>query len=188
MRSDQIRDASVERLIDRLDAAASLADSESICAAVKRALVEEIGGGLRLPAELLRPSSTGYARHLLHRGSGYAAVVMVWGPGQGTPIHDHDGHWCVECVYQGEIQVVSYDLTETIDEHTVVFRCEREVAAGKGMAGALIPPFDYHVIENRRDLTAVTLHIYGGEMQGCHAFVPLANGQYRKVRRQLGYS
>ena len=67
---------------------------------------------------------------------------MIWGSGQGTPIHDHDDKWCVECVYQGSIKVVSYDLIGAADDEIVSFRKEQEVAAGRGEAGSLIPPFD----------------------------------------------
>ncbi len=27
---------------------------------------------------------------------------MTWGPGQGTPLHDHAGIWCVEGVVEGK--------------------------------------------------------------------------------------
>ena len=37
---------------------------------------------------------------------------MTWGPGQGTPLHDHAGIWCVECVVEGEMEVRQYDLVE----------------------------------------------------------------------------
>jgi predicted metal-dependent enzyme (double-stranded beta helix superfamily) len=179
----------VERLIRRLDAAAGLERNRDICAAVKQALIEEIRDrGLELPASVLRAAEDKYARHLLHVAANYAVVIMVWGPGQGTPIHDHDEKWCVECVYQGTIKVVSYDLQGSPGDQIVGFEKVDEVEAGRGSAGALIPPFDYHVIENPGDAVAVTIHVYGGEMHGCHTFTPLADGRYRKERRQLSYT
>ena len=45
----------------------------------------------------------------------YTAVVMTWGPGQKTPLHDHAGMWCVECVVEGELEVVQFDLMEQAD-------------------------------------------------------------------------
>ena len=42
--------------------------------------------------------------------AGYSVVVMVWDRNQGTPLHDHAGVWCVECVYRGRIRVTSFDL------------------------------------------------------------------------------
>ena len=40
----------------------------------------------------------------------YSAIVMTWGPGQGTAVHDHGGLWCVEGVVDGEIAVTQYDV------------------------------------------------------------------------------
>ena len=40
------------------------------------------------------------------------AVVMTWGPGQRTPLHDHAGIWCVEGVVEGRMDVTQYDLVE----------------------------------------------------------------------------
>jgi 3-mercaptopropionate dioxygenase len=179
----------ISGLIRRLDADTSVANTDAICAAVKTTLIESIAdGNLRLPEEFTRISSAGYARRLLHCTDRYAIVVMVWGTDQGTPIHDHDGKWCVECVYQGTIQVISYDLVGSPDDELVSFRKEQEVAAGRGEAGSLIPPFDYHVIENQRPEPAITIHVYGGEMHGCDVFQPVEGDRYRRERKPLTYT
>lgn len=181
--------SSVQRLIARLDADTAGAKSDANCEAVKRTLIEEIGGGaFELPAEFTCPSKSDYARRLLHKSDRYVVVVMVWGAHQGTPIHDHDGNWCVECVYEGTIRVHSYDLIGSPRDEIVSFRKADEISAQKGMAGSLIPPFDYHVIENSADEPAVTVHVYGGEMHGCHAYVELDDGRYKRERKVLSYT
>ena len=180
---------SVDRLIARLDAATADPDCVGCCEAVKQALVEEIGNrALELPEKFQRPSSEDYARRLLHKTDRYAIVVMVWGAHQGTPIHDHDGKWCVECVYDGTIQVRSFDLVGKPEDEIVSFRKAKEVSAHKGMAGSLIPPFDYHIIENPADEPAITVHVYGGEMECCCAYKELADGRYQRVRKELSYA
>ena len=62
---------------------------------------------MTLPACVLEPVADHYARRELYRceESGYSVVAMTWGPGQGTPLHDHDAMWCVEGVWQGELIV-----------------------------------------------------------------------------------
>ncbi|MCA8943587.1 MAG: cysteine dioxygenase family protein [Planctomycetes bacterium] len=181
--------STVQALIARLDEATLRPDEAATCEGVKRALIDAIGSnGLVLPEELVATCANGYARRLLHKTDRYAVVIMVWAPGQGTPIHDHDGNWCVECVYQGEIRVVSYDLLGAPSDEIVSFDQVEEIKAGKGMAGSLIPPFDYHVIENVDDDVAVTVHVYGGEMQGCHAYRRRDDGTYQRERRALSYS
>ena len=181
----------IARLVGRIDAAVASGDPARICPAVKSILTEEVGGGrLSLPAALLVQAREGYARRLLHRdpSTRYSIVVMVWGQGQGTPIHDHAGLWCVECVFQGRIRVTSYELLGEEPGGRFRFRQEGTLTAGLAEAGALIPPWDYHVIENTDPVPAVTIHVYGGEMDGCHSFVPEGGDVYRREWKPLRYT
>ena len=141
----------------------------------------------------MAPGADGYGRRLLHRDQAgrYTIVVMSWGPGQGTPIHDHSGLWCVECVCRGRIRVKSYDVAEEMPSGYARFEPVTSVLAGVGEAGALIPPFDYHLIENPFDEPAATLHVYGGEMTCCDVFLPVAeqpDGVYARVEKKLRYT
>jgi 3-mercaptopropionate dioxygenase len=179
-----------EPLISRLDAAVAEENEECRCEAIKQALEDAVASGERfVPEALLQPAEGCYARRLLHRDpqNRYTVLVMVWGPGQGTSLHDHAGTWCVECVYQGTIRVVSYDLVGTPDSEPVQFQREKEVLAGPGQAGALIPPFEYHTIENAADTPSATIHVYGGELKWCHIFVPTEGG-FRRELRELCYT
>jgi len=183
--------AHVADLIRRLDEAVADPNDESCCGRVKRALIDVIeGGALSLPEPFLRPVPDRYARRLLHRDPAgrYTVIAMVWGQGQGTPLHDHAGIWCVECVYTGRIHVTSYAVRGGNPETGIVeFERQSEIVAGPGEAGALIPPFEYHVIANPDADTAVTIHVYGGEMTHCHVFVP-ADGGFRRQYRALAYT
>jgi predicted metal-dependent enzyme (double-stranded beta helix superfamily) len=114
-------------------------------------------------------------------------VVMTWGPGQKTALHDHAGIWCVECVVDGRMEVSQYDLTS---EHGGAFQFEqrKRILASRGSAGCLIPPFEYHVLANTLETPSVTLHVYGGEMDHCHVFEPSGDGSYKRVRKALCYN
>jgi len=182
---------SVASLVRRLDAAVTTADAPSVCKQVKTVLMEELGQGrITLPDAFLQSVGSGYARRrlFLDPAGRFSVVVMVWDPGQQTPLHDHAGHWCVECVYAGKIRVTSFDL-EREEPERALFRRREAVDAGVGTAGALIPPFQYHTIENPFDQKAVTIHVYKEEITWCHAFEPLdATGWFRPQRRELTYS
>ena len=179
-----------DRLRAKLDAAVTADNPAAIAQQVKAALQETLKcEGLALPDSLRQPRPDTYARRLLHRDPAgrYTAVVMTWGPGQGTALHDHAGMWCVECVVDGEMEVRQYDLVAE-DEGKYRFQPQASMEALKGSAGCLIPPFEYHTLANRRrDAASVTLHIYGGEMDHCHVFEPAGDGTYRRVERQLSY-
>jgi predicted metal-dependent enzyme (double-stranded beta helix superfamily) len=176
-------------LIARLDAAVQLGDPVLITQRIKHELEDAMRGhAVALPERFRRVRPEGYARRLLHRSDslGYTAVVMTWGPGQGTPLHDHAGIWCVEGVVEGRMDVTQYDLVE---EDQNAFRFERKgcVHAAVGSAGCLIPPFEYHVLANALDTPSMTMHIYGGEMTTCHVFEPVDGGRFVRRERALCY-
>jgi predicted metal-dependent enzyme (double-stranded beta helix superfamily) len=130
-----------------------------------------------------------YARRLLYQDpeNRYTAVVMTWGPGQGTPVHDHGGLWCVEGVVEGQMQVTQYDVTPE-DGGFRVQPTGAPLTAGVGTAGRLIPPTDYHVLANAQpDATSITLHVYGGNLSGCRVFTPDTTGRYTESVRSLTY-
>ncbi len=178
------------RLIGGLDRAVERDGCENIVNTVRDELVAAINSdGIRLPDEFYEPRGECYARRLLHRGPNgcYTVVVMTWGPGQGTPLHDHAGLWCVECVALGNLEVVQYDLSEQQDQR---YRFEEQPAikATVGDAGCLIPPYEYHILRNACDRSvAVTVHVYGGEMGHCHAFRQDAEGWWQRETRSLCY-
>jgi predicted metal-dependent enzyme (double-stranded beta helix superfamily) len=176
-------------LIVRIENAVRLPDPDTITQQVKCALQEAIRArNVELPERFYRLRPEGYARRLLHRNDdlGYTAVVMTWGPGQRTPLHDHAGIWCVEGVVQGRMDVTQFDLVE---EAGAAYRFEAKgcVHAAVGSAGCLIPPFEYHILANALDEPSITLHVYGGEMTTCHVFEPTANGRYVRRERALSY-
>lgn len=180
----------LSELIARLDAAVRLDQPEVITARVKADLSDLLSrSALRLPEQYWRTREDSYARRLLHHNDdlGYSAVVMTWAPGQCTPLHDHGGLWCVEGVVDGMMRVTQFDLTEESgDGYAFVER--RQIRAGVGTAGSLIPPSDYHVLGNDlRDRPSITLHVYGGDLTKCHIFVPRPDGRYERQERCLSY-
>ena len=181
----------VDELIRRLDEAVAARDDATRCRNVKRVLIDIVNSGEQfVPQGFLVPAPDRYARRLLHRDpqNRYTVLVMVWDRGQSTPLHDHAGTWCVDCVYRGRIRVSSFSVRGGDPERDVVkFERETVVMAGVGEAGALIPPFEYHMIENPDETPTITLHVYGGEMTYCHVFEPIGDG-YRRQYRELYYT
>jgi 3-mercaptopropionate dioxygenase len=179
-----------ETLVARLDAAVQAEDRDEIVRRVKAALQSMLrSGALTLPEPFRRPRPDTYARRLLHRdpASRYTVVVMTWGEGQRTGLHDHAGIWCVECVVEGQMEVTQYDLAQA-DNGAFRFERRSTVTADVGSAGCLIPPFEYHTLANKLpDRASVTLHVYGGEMDSCHVFEPRADGSYERRERALAY-
>jgi predicted metal-dependent enzyme (double-stranded beta helix superfamily) len=137
-------------LVRRLDAAVDAGSIDAITARVKAELEDVLGrSALVLDDRFHTARPDCYARRLLHHdpSNRYTAVVMTWGPGQGTPVHDHGGLWCVEGVVEGEMSVTRYDVRPDGDAFAVT-PIGASLRAGIGTAGRLIPPTDYHVLAN----------------------------------------
>jgi 3-mercaptopropionate dioxygenase len=188
------RISGLKDLLARLDQALDKgANDLRRCAEVKECLEGAcLGGGGWLPPRYLASNPERYARHLVHRDprGRYSVVAMVWGPGQGTPLHDHSGTWCVECVYQGRIEVVSFSRRANVDSELGVmdFAEESRAVAGVGEAGALIPPFEFHTIANAGTGVATTVHVYGGEIKQCRIYEPAKGGGYLPRIIELCYT
>ncbi|HJU25982.1 MAG TPA: cysteine dioxygenase family protein [Rhodanobacteraceae bacterium] len=176
------------KLIDALDSAVTQADTAQVTRALRDALCRMIrASDVELPACVFECCADHYARRELYRSDehGYCVVAMTWSPGQGTPIHDHSGMWCVEGVWRGELEVVQYELLEH-DERRYHFRPAGAIQAGPGSAGSLIPPHEYHTIRNPSDdVVTVSLHVYQDRMTCCSVFEPLGGDWYARGEREL---
>ena len=177
-----------DKLVQALDAAVEAGDQHAITAALRNTLCALIRDhDVQLPDCVHEPIVDHYARRELYRSSrhGYSVVAMTWGPGQGTPVHDHSGLWCVEGVWDGQLEITQYELLER-DGERFRFRAAGGMQAGPGSAGSLIPPHEYHSIRNASPAAiAVSLHIYKAPMECCSMFTPQDGEWYVRAPREL---
>jgi len=137
--------------------AGSLDSSGGACVSLET-LAAELDG-LELDLQMLAPfwifDAVKYRRNLIRRTAAYEALLLCWGPGQRSPIHDHRGSGCAFRVVEGVV-------TETLYERT----CDGLAAPA---AMRWLPPgticasrdFDIHEVANSQpDHDLVTLHVY----------------------------
>lgn len=176
------------KFVRALDAAVGCGDQHAITSALRNTLCGLIRDrDVQLPGCVHEPIVDHYARRELYRSAhlGYSVVAMTWGPGQGTPLHDHAGLWCVEGVWHGELEITQYELLECNGER-FRFRAAGGMHAGPGSAGSLIPPHEYHSIRNASpDAVAISLHIYKAPMDCCSMFLPEGGEWYQRAPRGL---
>jgi hypothetical protein len=106
-------------LIETINAAVALGDDAATVQALRSGLCRMMRErSVELPPCVLQPVDSHYARRELYNSPqhGYDVIAMTWGPGQGTPIHDHDGLWCVEGVWHGQLEITQYDLSERMGD------------------------------------------------------------------------
>jgi 3-mercaptopropionate dioxygenase len=117
--------------------------------------------------EILTPgeregSPDGYVCHTLHTepDGSFSVCALVWRPDQATPIHDHVT-WCVVGVVQGAEYEELFALR---DRETVLVEVGRNVNVA-GDVGGFAPPGDIHRVRNHGADVAISLHIYGADIE-----------------------
>ena len=177
-----------DKLVAAIDDAVNAGDEHAVTSALRNTLCRMIRDrDVQLPECVFDAIDDHYARREIYRSPrlGYSVVAMTWGPGQGTPVHDHCGLWCVEGVWDGELEITQYELLERAGDD-FRFRAAGGMHAGPGSAGSLIPPHEYHTIRNASgENVAVSLHIYKAPMEACSMFVPREGEWFVRVDKAL---
>jgi predicted metal-dependent enzyme (double-stranded beta helix superfamily) len=177
-----------DALLAVVEQACSQPDGESLTRTLRDGLCHLIKSkAVSLPDCVFEPVEGHYARRELYAcpERGTTIVAMTWAPDQGTPIHDHCGLWCVEGVWQGQLEITRYELEEQDGERFRFTRYET-LTAGTGSAGSLLPPHEYHTIRNpSKDRIAISLHVYQKAMGTCATFEPLGEDWYLRGSKTL---
>lgn len=177
-----------EALLAVLDAAYAQGSDEALTHSLRDGLCRLISErAVSLPECVFEPVEGHYARRELFAcpERGTSVVAMTWAPGQGTPIHDHCGLWCVEGVWQGQLEITRYELEEEDGERARFSRHET-LMAGTGSAGSLLPPHEYHTIRNPQpDRVSISLHVYQRAMGTCSTFEPIGEDWYQRGSKSL---
>lgn len=140
-------------------------------------------GSVALPPALLTPASERYLRRRIHACDrlGYELIAMTWGPAQGSPLHDHDGNWCVECLWQGTLSIVRHEPCERDQDGRTRFVSHPATLSHTGEGDWLEGHSGYHTMGNPDpEITAVSLHIYPRTFRQCGWFEPMEDGWHRR--------
>jgi predicted metal-dependent enzyme (double-stranded beta helix superfamily) len=117
-----------------------------------------------LPEAIAEPDPVGYRIHLLHcdPAGRFSVSAMVWGPGQGTPIHDHTV-WGMVGVLRGRERCEEFSLRFPPDGPLVPGE-DHELQ--RGDIDLVSPAIgDIHRVSNAlADGVSVSIHVYGGDL------------------------
>ena len=143
-------------------ATAQHADWQQTAALVAGQLRLHLPGPEILTASEREGSADGYVCHTLHTepDGSFSVCALVWRPGQQTPIHDHVT-WCVAGVVQGAEYEELFALR---DGGTALAEVGRNVNE-TGDVGGFAPPGDIHRVRNQGTEMAISVHIYGADIE-----------------------
>ena len=116
-----------------------------------------------LPDAFAVPSADRYSQYLLYCDplSRFSVVSFVWGPGQGTPVHDHMV-WGLVGMLRGAEYATPYARAEGSD--TLVAGARQTLAPGQI---EIVSPLhgDIHEVANaQKDRPSISIHVYGGNI------------------------
>lgn len=138
-----------------------------------------------LPEAFAQAHAEHYRQNLMHRDAQgrFSVVCFVWGPGQGTPIHDHTV-WGVIGMLRGAEICTPYRLVDGKPE-----RHGDEIAIAPGDVGMVSPTIgDIHRVRNASAThPSISIHCYGGDIGRLerHTFTP---GSREASRFVSGYT
>jgi predicted metal-dependent enzyme (double-stranded beta helix superfamily) len=117
-----------------------------------------------LPAALTEPDPASYRIHLLHLdpAARFSVSAMVWGPGQGTPIHNHTV-WGMVGVLRGRERCEEFSLPARPGGPLVAGHVHELEAGDIDLVSPSIG--DIHRVSNAlADGTSVSIHVYGADI------------------------
>ena len=138
-----------------------------------------------------------YTRNLIATGKDarFGLMILAWGPGQKSPIHDHNGSHCIMRVLEGTLIETLYtrklgdtgmdsDLSftsETSLEASEIYEKTRETELKSGQTAYIHDKIGWHRVSNASsDKPAVSLHLYAPPIEKCKTYCEIEG----KVRAQ----
>jgi cysteine dioxygenase len=120
-----------------------------------------------------------YTRNLVARNTHFELLVLCWGAGQKSPIHDHQGQRCWMGVLDGKLVETQYrpprpGASRALEKkHSQVFE--------RGGVAYITDDIALHDIGGFDGSAAVSLHLYAGPIAACRIYDPLTGAVTTKV-------
>ena len=162
-------------VIDLAEVLAGTVDEAEILRAGAILLAQLVAHDDWLPDALAAPDPTRYRQYLLHCDSRerFSVVSFVWGPGQGTPIHDHRV-WGLIGMLRGREQAERFDRAP---DGRLISRGQIDTL-NPGDVEAVGPNHgDIHRVWNALpDAPSISIHVYGGNIGAVERATYAADG------------
>ncbi|XP_076167729.1 cysteine dioxygenase type 1 [Ptiloglossa arizonensis] len=118
-----------------------------------------------------------YTRNLVDEGNGrFNLMVLCWGEGHGSAIHDHANAHCVMKILQGELSETRYAWPTERDDDRKSDEPEgleefKKVSVGLNEISYINDSLGLHRVENPSAVNpAVSLHLYSPPFTSCSVF------------------
>lgn len=110
-----------------------------------------------------------YSRNLIHRGRDYELLLLCWGEGHESPIHDHAQQSCWMAVLEGTLEEVHF---RTPGEGPEALVEGRSLRISQGQVCFIEDEIALHLIRPVEGAGGVSLHLYAKPIDECRVFDP----------------
>lgn len=107
-----------------------------------------------------------YTRNLLHRCGSYELLLLCWGEGQESPIHNHDGQGCWMAVLDGEVEEVHF--RQEAGKGQLIEGTTRRLS--QGSVGFIEDEIALHLIRPTAGRSGISLHLYASAIDQCRVY------------------
>jgi len=125
-----------------------------------------------------------YTRNLVAREDRFELMVLCWGAGQESPIHNHEGQDCWMGVLEGSIEEVRYPWPDPGASGALHAKSSHAFTAGQ--VAFIRDEMGLHLVrpDPRTGEGGVTLHLYAAPYDECNCYCPETG---RVTRKTLGH-
>jgi len=106
----------------------------------------------------------GYTRNLVRRTEDYELLLLCWGAGQESPVHNHMGQRCWMSIVEGEVEEVHFRRQEEEPGPLIEGPTKR---FSKGQAAFINDEIALHLVRGADGEAAASLHVYSKPYDVC---------------------
>jgi cysteine dioxygenase len=120
-----------------------------------------------------------YTRNLIARRDDFELLLLCWGAGQESPIHNHEDQSCWMAVLEGEIEEVQYAFPAPSSRGPLSTLRARVYPPGE--VAFIRDEIGLHRVRGHAGQRAVSLHVYAAPYEACNVYCP-DTGKVERVR------
>ncbi|XP_031161371.1 cysteine dioxygenase type 1 isoform X1 [Sander lucioperca] len=111
-----------------------------------------------------------YTRNLVDEGNGkFNLMILCWGEGHGSSIHDHTDSHCFMKLLQGQLKETLFEWPDSKSQGEMVQKSQRILQENK--VAYINDSIGLHRVENGSHTEcAASLHLYSPPFQSCQTF------------------
>ena len=128
---------------------------------------------------LARWSEQRYTRNLIARRDDFELLLLCWGAGQESPVHNHENQSCWMAVLDGAIEEIQYAFPTP--GHRGPLQTLRARTFQPGQVAFIRDEIGLHLVRGSEGRPAVSLHLYAAPYDACNVYCP-ETGKVERVR------